>query len=157
MSSRESALLEMSSLRLNLKSWNVAACGVAVLGGAAYFGLRVPNNQTTAEFTRPITAYLVAEHTRRAMATFAPAGVSKLNREGLVELHAATKTAQSVLVQSVEVNGTGLRVVARVRYQVDGKVPPDGREIRYLRLSSALVGGWMVDRETTALSFLLAL
>lgn len=135
----------------------MAACGVALLGGAAFFGMRVPVSQTTPEFVRPITAYLVAEHKRRAIATLAPDGVSKLDRAGLEKLAAATKIAQSVAVQSVEVNGTGLKVVARVRYQLDGKTPPDGREIRYLRLSALPFAGWTVDRGATALSFFLAL
>jgi hypothetical protein len=41
----------------------------------------------------------------------------------------------------------------RVEPRADGQVPPDGREVRYFRMSHSTLIGWRVRHETTAFRY----
>lgn len=58
---------------------------------------------------------------------------------------------------SIEARGRGDDVVVRVEILVDGKAPPDGKEVRYYRMSHSAITGWRVRGETTALFYYLKL
>jgi len=58
---------------------------------------------------------------------------------------------------SIKARGSGDDVVVRVEIRVDGKEPPDGRSVRYYRMSHSSITGWRVRSETTALSYYLKL
>jgi len=55
----------------------------------------------------------------------------------------------------VEVRGRGDDIVVKVEVQVAGKDPPDGRRVRYFRMSHSSVTGWRMRYETSALSYYL--
>ena len=54
---------------------------------------------------------------------------------------------------SVCVKGLGDTITVRLAISVDGKLPPDGREIRYFRLEHSTLTGWRVKREVTAFRY----
>jgi hypothetical protein len=45
----------------------------------------------------------------------------------------------------------------KIEIQVAGKDPPDGKRVRYYKMSHSTVTGWRVRRETTMLSYYLKL
>jgi hypothetical protein len=54
---------------------------------------------------------------------------------------------------SVSVRGFGSDVIVRVEPRVDGAPPPDGRDVRYYRMSYSTLTGWRLRHETTALRY----
>jgi hypothetical protein len=54
---------------------------------------------------------------------------------------------------SVSARGSGEDVVVRVEPRVNGQIPPDGKEVRYYRMSYSTLTGWRVRHETTAFSY----
>jgi hypothetical protein len=51
---------------------------------------------------------------------------------------------------SVSVRGFGNDVIVRVEPRVDGEPPPDGRDVRYYRMSHSALTGWRVRHQSTA-------
>jgi hypothetical protein len=51
---------------------------------------------------------------------------------------------------SVSVRGFGSNVIVRVEPRVDGEPPPDGRDVRYYRMSYSALTGWRVRHQSTA-------
>jgi hypothetical protein len=51
----------------------------------------------------------------------------------------------------------GQRALVRVEITVDGGAPPDGRAVRYLRVSSGLDGVWIVDGDSDSYSYFMEL
>jgi hypothetical protein len=58
---------------------------------------------------------------------------------------------------SIAARGRGDDVVVKVEIRVSGEEPPDGKPVRYFRMSHSTVTGWRVRHETTALSYYLKL
>jgi hypothetical protein len=58
---------------------------------------------------------------------------------------------------SISARGRGDDIVVKVEIRVAGQVPPDGKPVRYFRMSHSTVTGWRVRHETTALSYYLKL
>jgi len=146
----------MAALTLRFTGWK-AGVAIGVLSGlAVIFGIRWPRNDLAAQFAQSVLAYLQAEQSRRVTTTFAPNGVDKLSRDELKQLGEAAVAAHKITINSLEVRGSLRTAVARVSFLVDGKTPPDGREIRYLRLRQSLFNDWRVDRGSTPLTDCLA-
>lgn len=129
---------------------------VSMLAAAVFYGINRPQHGIVERFKQPVLIYLQSEQTRRIMATFAPDGVSKLDREELQKLSVASAAAQRITINSLNVRGTFREAVAQVSYRVDGKIPPDGREVRYLLLRQSVFGDWQVERGTTVMSYYFA-
>jgi hypothetical protein len=51
----------------------------------------------------------------------------------------------------------GQREIVKVEITVDGGPPPDGRALRYLRVSRGLEGAWIVDGEADSYSYFMEL
>ena len=124
---------------------------VAAIAATLLYGFNWPLGQAGAGLEPVVRVYLLAEQARAASASFdAP---SNLSREQLQALADAADSGRRVTITGLDVRGTMLRAVARVTYQVDGRTPPDGRPVRYLRLHQSGLGDWTVDRSGTALSY----
>lgn len=54
---------------------------------------------------------------------------------------------------SVSARGSGDNVIVRVEPRVDGSPPPDGRSVRYFRMSWSALQGWRLRHETTAFKY----
>jgi hypothetical protein len=54
---------------------------------------------------------------------------------------------------SVSARGSGENVIVRVEPRVDGQPPPDGRDVRYYRMSYSTVTGWRVRHESRAFRY----
>jgi hypothetical protein len=61
-------------------------------------------------------------------------------------------------IEIVEIAARGRRgeYVARVEIEVDGLDPPDGRRIRYFKMTHSTLAGWRVIRDTSKWSYYLA-
>lgn len=57
--------------------------------------------------------------------------------------------APQVEFVSLHAHGSPHRMIVRAEVSVNGTLPPDGRSVRYLVLTTKFDGGWMVISETT--------
>lgn len=66
---------------------------------------------------------------------------------------------RDVEFSTIAARGTmgGVRVLVRAEITVDGGAPPDGREVRYLRVSRGLDGVWIVDGDSDSYSYFMEL
>ena len=148
--------MHMAAFRMTLTGWKALLAIVSAIGAAALYGINWPQDSLAERFRPPVLRYLQAEQARRVTETYAPNGVNKLSREELQKLAAASATGQNITINSLKVRGTLLQAVAQVDFRVDGKTPPDGREVRYLMLRQSGFGDWHVDRGTTVKSYYFA-
>jgi hypothetical protein len=58
---------------------------------------------------------------------------------------------------SLKARGHGDDVIVRAEIQIGDQDPPDGRRVRYFRMSHSLLTGWRVEAETSALAYYLML
>ncbi|MEI8291118.1 MAG: hypothetical protein WCH99_16755 [Verrucomicrobiota bacterium] len=141
---------------MTFTSWKALLVIISAIAAAAFYGINWPQDGLAEQFRPPVMRYLQAEQARRVTVTFAPNGVEKLSREELKKLAGASATGQNITINSLKVRGTLLQAVAQVVFRVDGKTPPDGREVRYLLLRQSGFGDWQVDRGTTVKSYYFA-
>ena len=141
---------------LPFKSWKLLIAIGSAVAAALFYGVNRPQDGLAEQFKQPVLRYLQAEQARRVTETFAPKGADKLSREELQKLADASNAARNITINSLNVRGTLLQAVARVDFRVDGKTPPDGREVRYLLLRQSGLGDWQVDRGTTGKSYYFA-
>lgn len=147
----------MPALRMTFKGWKAVGAIASILLASLLYGINWPRNDLGPAFAKPVIAYLQAEQTRRVLAEYAPNGSASLNREQLQKYGEAAQASQRIAINSLEVRGSFRTAVARVNYSVNGNTPPDGRAVRHLLLKNSYLGGWFVDRGTTALSYYFAL
>lgn len=63
---------------------------------------------------------------------------------------------ENIEVVSVTRRGVEERIIARVEVKYKGETPPDGKNIRYLKMKYSMVSGWRVERETSKWNYYLA-
>ncbi|MFA6547022.1 MAG: hypothetical protein WCS99_21575 [Limisphaerales bacterium] len=142
--------------KLPIKGWKALLTLVSAVAATLLYGINWPQDGLAERFKQPVLRYLQAEQERRITAAFAPNGADKLSREELQKLAAASEAARNITIHSITVRGTLMQAVAEVDFRVDGKTPPDGREVRYLLLRQSGFGDWHVDRGTTVKSYYFA-
>ena len=142
--------------KLPSKRWKALLTLVSAVAATLLYGINWPQDGLAERFKQPVLRYLQAEQERRITAAFAPNGADKLSREELQKLAAASEAARNITIHSITVRGTLMQAVAEVDFRVDGKTPPDGREVRYLLLRQSGFGDWHVDRGTTVKSYYFA-
>ena len=98
------------------------------------------------EALAPIRLQLQGEYTSALLPALDPASPDPEAVERITELDQLELT-------SVSARGSGEDVVVRVEPRVNGQVPPDGREVRYYRMSYSALTGWRVRHETTAFGY----
>ncbi len=143
----------MSEIKVRLTGWKAIAVIVAVAG---FVGYRYYSLQTTlaTEAAEELKFWLVSEY----MASGLPALRQAVESS---DPGAATALAQEILdrgrVEFTEISARGSSddLVVRVEILVDGGAPPDGRRVRYFRMSHSLVTGWRMRRETNVLGYYL--
>jgi anti-sigma-K factor RskA len=145
----------MSEVKIRVTGWKAI---VVLLVVAAFVGYRYYAVQTTLETAGAdeLRFWLSAEY----MAQGLP-GLEEAVESG--DAVAAEEQARELVARDrVEFTEMGARgapddLVVRVRIRVDGRTPPDGREVRYFRMRHSTVTGWRMRAETTKLGYYLAL
>ncbi len=98
------------------------------------------------EALAPIKLQLQGEYASALLPAVDPAAPDPEAVERITELDRLELT-------SVSARGSGEDVVVRVEPRVSGQVPPDGKEVRYYRMSYSALTGWRVRHETTAFRY----
>ncbi len=105
------------------------------------------------EAASEINQWLVMRYAADALAKHVGHGglddASSLDRAALDEILAS----RQVEIVSIDARGQPDDIVVRVEVRVAGKEPPDGRSVRYFRMSHSLATGWHLRYETGAWSY----
>jgi len=96
-----------------------------------------------------VKEYLRAEYLRRALPDLSRA-VKARDRAAAERLAAQNEKLKRLTLTSVGLRGNRSNAIVRVEVQVDGKPPPDGQAVRYLRMEHNLATGWYVKWPTSA-------
>jgi anti-sigma-K factor RskA len=145
----------MSEIRIRVTGWKAI---VVLLLAAAFVGYRYYAVQTTLETgaADELRFWLAAEY----MAQGLPALEDAVARG---DAAAAEEQAREIVardrIEFIDMSARGAPedLAVRVRIRVDGRAPPDGREVRYFRMRHSTVTGWRMRRETTKLGYYLTL
>jgi hypothetical protein len=137
---------------IKITGWKAIPVLVVILliGGYRYYAMRASLDTEAKQLIREriLTDSMrnwVGELEERDPASMTPEEAAR-NVDGFLRL-------KKIDIVSMEARGRGDRVVVRVEITVDGKPPPDGRNVRYFRMRHSMLTGWRIKRETTALSY----
>jgi hypothetical protein len=121
---------------------------VAIILAVGIYGLAFVASRKALddEALAPIRLQLQGEYASALLPAVNPAAPDS---EAVARL---TELDQLELV-SVSARGSGEDVVVRVEPRINGRVPPDGKEVRYYRMSYSTLTGWRMRYETTAFSY----
>ncbi|NIM51607.1 MAG: hypothetical protein GTN62_12330 [Gemmatimonadales bacterium] len=145
----------MSEIKIRLTGWKAI---LVLVVAVAFVGYRYVAMRTTlaTEAAAELRLWLAAGYISQGLPALQEA-VERGDQE------AAAAQAQNIVAQErIEFTSIGARggrddVVVRVEILVDGKPPPDGRQVRYFRMRHSLVTGWMMRYETSALAYIFKL
>jgi anti-sigma-K factor RskA len=145
----------MGEIKIRVTGWKAI---VVLLLAAAFVGYRYRAVQTTLETgaADELRFWLAAEY----MAQGLPALEDAVERG---DAAAAEEQAREIVARDrieftdMSARGAPDDLAVRVRIRVDGRPPPDGREVRYFRMQHSTVTGWRMRRETTKLGYYLTL
>ena len=142
----------MAEYRVQLSGWKAIAGIVVVLGlVGGTMALRIrPVDDAMREAIR---VYLLNEYSGRGRKD-----VTRLlaeSRQGLPVEPLPEVAPRDVQLPSLAARGKmgGLATIVRAEITVDGGAPPDGRAVRYLRVSRGLEGAWIVDGESDSFRY----
>jgi hypothetical protein len=121
---------------------------VVIILAVGIYGLTfvVSRKSLDDEALAPIELQLRGEYTSALLPAVDPAAPDPEAVERLKDL-------DELELVSVSARGSGEDVVVRVEPRIHGQVPPDGKEVRYYRMSYSTLTGWRVRHETTAFSY----
>jgi hypothetical protein len=127
---------------ITLKGWP-AIIALVVLVGFYALTFVVSRRALDDEALAPIRLQLQGEYTTALLPGVDPQNPDPEAVERLTAL-------QRIEFASVSVRGFGSDVIVRVEPRVDGQPPPDGRDVRYFRMSYSALTGWRLRRQSTA-------
>jgi len=145
----------VSDIKLQLSGWKaIVVIGIVV----AVAGYRFMAVRTTLETggADELKMWVLADYVRQGLPALEQALESG-------DMQAAETQAQQLIASEriqfteMKARGTPDDLVVRVKIRVDGGAPPDGREVRYFRMSHSTITGWRMERETTKLGYYLKL
>jgi hypothetical protein len=140
-------------MRIELRGWKAIAAALVI--AAVVVGKFAAERSTLeSQAAEEIKLYLRGEYVSRGLEGV---DVSRMAAEEAEAKAEELLSLSDIVFTSIKARGRGDDVVARVEIQVAGGDPPDGRRVRYYRLSHSALTGWRVERETWALSYYLKL
>ncbi|MBU2489533.1 MAG: hypothetical protein KKA60_09100 [Proteobacteria bacterium] len=145
---------DLEIANFTLSGWKAVAVAVALavlFVGFRVFWVRSPGPEAAQEAQR----YLMLESARTHMPS--PGDLENMAPDELERRARDLLAFSLVRVEDMKIRGSRKDAVARVKVSVDGRTPPDGREIRYLRMERLVVGGWRVKGDASSLSWHLKL
>ncbi|MGD2152061.1 MAG: hypothetical protein PVG79_02260 [Gemmatimonadales bacterium] len=140
-------------MKTELKGWKaIAALAVIVVVVVATF--RAERSTLESEAADELKFWLRGEYVSRGLHGV---DTSQLTEEELEAKAEELLSLSEVEFTSISARGRGDDIVVKVEIRVSGEEPPDGKSVRYYRMSHSVVTGWRVRHETTALAYYLKL
>lgn len=140
-------------MKLELKGWKAVAA-LAVVIAVLVGTFRAERSTLESEAADELKVWIRSEYLARGLHGVDPGEISD---EELQAKGEELLSLNEVELTSIAARGRGDDIVVKVEIRVAGEEPPDGKPVRYFRMSHSTVTGWRVRRETTALSYYLKL
>ncbi|UCC48518.1 MAG: hypothetical protein JSV41_13835 [Gemmatimonadota bacterium] len=140
-------------MKIELKGWKAIAA-LLIIGAAIVWKFAAERSTLASEAADELKFWLRAEYLAAGMQGFDP---SQLSEEEAQARGEELLSLSEIEFTSIGARGRGDDIVVKVEVQVAGQDPPDGRRVRYFRMSHSIVTGWRVRYEATALSYYLKL
>jgi len=143
--------------RQQLRGWQGAVVGVAIVGVVAYqCARRIQTVDDSARFA--IGVSLTREYQGRGLKEQVQEYL-KQRASGEAPKEPPPSDVPIPMVALVSVKGHGLQdvMVAKVEVTVNGGPPPDGRSVRYLDLMRSADGRWLVVADSDAYHYMISL
>ena len=133
-----------------------AVVAIVVIVAIAAFQLFSRKQTLETQAVGAIKTHLVAEYTRHRLPELQQATADGTLTDTRAEEIVRQLTPDNIDIVSISARGRSGRYVARVEIRVAGSEPPDGKPVRYLRMSHTTLTGWRVLGETSSLSYYLS-
>lgn len=140
-------------MKIELKGWKAIAA-LAVIAVVLVATFRAERSTLETEAADELKVWIRSEYLSSGMVGMDP---SQMTEEELQAKGEELLGLSDVQFTSIGARGRGDDVVVKVEIRVDGEEPPDGKSLRYFKMSHSAVTGWRVRHETTALSYYLKL
>ena len=131
----------------------VALVVIAMVVGFQYFS-RKQSLQTQA--VDAIKTHLVADYTRYHLPELQRATTGGTVGDTRIEEIAEQLNTENIDIASISARGRDGKCVARVEIRVAGSEPPDGKPVRYFKMSHSTFTGWRVRGEVAAWNYYLS-
>ena len=138
-------------MEIKLKGWKAIAV-LVVIAVVVVGKYRMERATLETGATEEIKLYLRGEYTSLVLKGV---DTDRMTAEELQAKGEELLKLEDIQFTSVKARGSGDDIVVRVEVQVSGRDPPDGKRVRYYRMSHSTVTGWQVRGEITALSYYL--
>jgi hypothetical protein len=94
-----------------------------------------------------IKTWLIAEYTSRILPQLQGMVQNYSGKEKQIAEMIKKISRDNVQIVSIQARGKGDDVAVRVEIEVNGQDPPDGRRIRFFKMSHSTVIGWQYEHE----------
>jgi len=145
----------VTDIKVQLSGWKaIAVIGIVV----AVAGYRFMAVRTTLETggADELRFWILADYQRQGLPALEQA-IESGDAQAVEEQAQRLIANERIQFTDMRARGTPDDLVVRVKIHVDGGRPPDGREVRYFRMTHSTITGWRMTRETTALGYYLNL
>jgi hypothetical protein len=132
-----------------------AVVAIVVIIAVAAFQLFSRKQTLQTQAVEAIKTHLVSEYARYHLPELQRATTDGSLTEERAEEIVGQLTQDNIDIVSISARGHGGRYVARVEVSVAGSEPPDGKPVRYLRMTHSSLIGWRVLRDTGAWNYYL--
>ena len=133
----------------NMKQVAIGACIVIPLMLVPFALMQMRRGELEEKGVEEIKHWIALEYIRAAQ--------NDMSMEEQAENIDRLLIYDKVEITDLRVRGKTDDTVVRVEFLIDGQAPPDGKNVRYLRMEHSMVSGWKVYRETSSISFYLKL
>lgn len=140
-------------MKVELKGWKAIAA-LAVIAVVLIAQFRAERSTLETEAADELKLWVTSEYLAQGLHGVDP---SQMTEEELQAKGEELLRLNQVQFTSISARGRGDDIVVKLEVLVDGEVPPDGKPVRYFKMTHSTVTGWRVRWETTALSYYLKL
>ena len=144
----------MDSARIVFRGWKAVLILTAILVWAVAHFL-AQRNILEAAAHDVLRSWLFADYARQAMTSALKEGGGSLEK-------AAEQMSRENVIKGINIIESKARLtpegeyIVRVKYDIGGNPPPDGKDVRYFVMQRILSGNWFVEYEAMAWQYYLA-
>jgi hypothetical protein len=114
------------------------------------------NRTLESDAVEVIKTWLVAEYVRNALPQLQELVNNPEGKENQVEALVKNISRDRVQIVSIQARGNSDDVAVQVEIEVDDKDPPDGKRVRYFRMSHSALIGWQYEHEISKWGYYLS-
>jgi hypothetical protein len=140
-------------MKLELKGWKAIAA-LAIVAAVLLGKFAVQRSTLETEAAEELKFWLRGEYLSEGLAGVDVEQMSEAEVEAKAE---ELLGLSEITFKKMSARGSDDDIIVKLEIQVAGKDPPDGKPVRYFRMSHSSVTGWRVRHETTGLSYYLKL